>query len=85
VGLSFKARRRHLVGACKHPEERICAANSFLRPARYQTGSTHQQFVPLIRNTGIRRVDAERGRQRNEMILLVDQDAAQAFGDRVFV
>jgi hypothetical protein len=41
--------------------------------------------VPLIRNTGIRRVDAERGRQRDQMILLVDQDAAQAFGDRVFV
>jgi hypothetical protein len=40
--------------------------------------------VPLIRNTGIRRVDAERGRQRDQMILLVDQDGAQAFGDRVF-
>ena len=41
--------------------------------------------VPLIRNAGIRRVDAERGSQRDQMILLVDQDGAQAFGDRVFV
>jgi hypothetical protein len=85
VGLSFKARQRHLAGGCKRPEERICAANSFLLLARYQTGTTHQQFVRLIRNIGIRRVDAERGRQRDEMILLVDQDAAQAFGDCIFV
>ena len=85
MGLSFKARQRHLVGACKRPGERICAANSFLLLARYQTGTTHQQFVRPIRNTEIRRVDAERGRQRDEMILLIDQDAAQAFGDRVFV
>jgi len=84
-GIEFQSAPRHLVGECKRPEERVCAANGFLLLARYQTGTTHRQFVWLIRNTGIRCVDAERGRQRDEMILLVDQDAAQAFGDRVFV
>lgn len=83
VGRSGKFRGTELPKCAKAVR---CGRASVTWRKQVGAGAAHDNDeAPLIRNTWIRRVDAERGGQRDEMILLVDQDAAQAFGDRVFV